>query len=31
MTAFYGKPIEEIERIPSEEVDWGKAEEHEAW
>lgn len=31
LTAFYGKPIEEIERIPGEEVDWGQAEGHEVW
>lgn len=31
LTAFYGKPVEEIERIPGGEVDWGKAEGHEAW
>lgn len=31
LTAFYGKPVEEIERISGEEVDWGKAEGHEVW
>jgi len=31
LTAFYGKPIEEIDRIQSEEVDWGKAEGCEVW
>ena len=31
LTAFYGKPIEQIDRIPSEEMDWGKAEGSEAW
>ena len=31
LTAFYGKPVEEIGRIGSEEVDWGKAEGREAW
>jgi antitoxin MazE len=31
LTAYYGKPIEQIERIPTEEVDWGKAEGHEVW
>lgn len=31
LTAFYGKPIEEIERISGGEVDWGKAEGEEAW
>lgn len=32
LIAFYGKPIEEIDRIQGEqEIDWGKAEGHEAW
>lgn len=31
LSAFYGKPIEEIDRIESEELDWGKAEGGEAW
>ena len=31
LTAFYGKPIEEIDRIQSEEIDWGKAEGVEEW
>ena len=31
LTAFYGKHLEEIERIPGEELNWGKAEGHEAW
>ena len=31
LTAFYGKPIEQIGRIPSEEMEWGKAEGSEAW
>lgn len=31
LTAFYGKPIEEIETIESEEMDWGKAEGQEVW
>lgn len=31
LTAFYGKPIEEIGRIQSEEIDWGKAEGTEEW
>jgi antitoxin MazE len=31
LTAYYGKPIEQIERIPAEAVDWGKAEGHEIW
>ena len=31
LTAFYGKPIEQSDRIPSEEMDWGKAEGSEAW
>lgn len=31
LTAFYGKPIEEIDRIQSEEIDWGKAEGAEEW
>lgn len=24
LTAFYGKPLDEIERIDNEEVDWGE-------
>lgn len=31
LTAFYGKPLEEIGRIQGEEIDWGKAEGSEAW
>lgn len=31
LTAFYGKPVEEIDRIQSEEIDWGSAEGGEAW
>ena len=31
LTAFYGKPIEQIERIHSEEICWGKAEGTEEW
>ena len=31
LTAFYGKPIEQIGRMESEEVDWGTAEGSEAW
>lgn len=31
LTAFYGKPIEEIDRIQSKELDWGKAEGTEEW
>ena len=31
LTAFYGKPVEEISRIQSSEIDWGKAEGQEEW
>ncbi len=31
LTAFYGKPIEQIPQLSDEEVDWGKAEGVEAW
>lgn len=32
LTAFYGKPIEEISTIPGDrEFDWGNAEGNEAW
>jgi antitoxin MazE len=31
LTAFYGKPVEEIGRIQSEEIDWGNAEGREVW
>ena len=31
LTAFYGKPIDQIDRIEGEELDWGKAEGSEAW
>jgi len=31
LTSFYGKPVEQIDRIPSEEMEWGKAEGSEAW
>ncbi|NBI10187.1 AbrB/MazE/SpoVT family DNA-binding domain-containing protein [Colidextribacter sp. OB.20] len=31
LTAFYGKPIEEIGSLQEEEVDWGRAEGDEIW
>lgn len=31
LTAFYGKPIEEIVPLQEEETDWGKAEGNEVW
>lgn len=31
LVAFYGKPVEEIERMNEQELDWGKAEGVEAW
>ena len=31
LTAFYGKPVEEIGRLTEEEVDWGKAQGREIW
>lgn len=31
LTAFYGKPIQEIGRIQDKEIDWGKAEGAEEW
>lgn len=31
LTAFYGKPIDEIERADGGEIDWGKAEGDEVW
>ena len=31
LTTFYGKPIDEIQRIPDEEVEWGKAQGDEVW
>lgn len=31
LTAFYGKPVEEIETIETEEIDWGKPEGQEIW
>ncbi|MEG0765443.1 MAG: AbrB/MazE/SpoVT family DNA-binding domain-containing protein [Pseudoflavonifractor sp.] len=31
LTAFYGKPMEEIQRQESRELDWGRAEGGEAW
>ena len=31
LTAFYGKPIEEIGPLQDEETDWGKAEGDEVW
>lgn len=31
LTTYYGKPIDEIVRIPGEELDWGKAEGREVW
>ena len=31
LTAFYGKPLEEIEAVSSAECDWGEPEGAEAW
>ena len=31
LTAIYGKPIDQIDRIEGEELDWGKAEGSEVW
>ena len=31
LTAFYGKPVTEIERLETPEYDWGKAQGTEAW
>jgi antitoxin MazE len=31
LTAFYGKPVEEISRLESEELDWGQGEGDEVW
>ena len=31
LTAFYGKPVEEIERMSAQEYDWGFAEGQEIW
>ena len=32
LTEFYGKPIEQIERIQNDgEIDWGEAKGHEVW
>ena len=31
LTAFYGKPVDQIKRIQSEEMDWGKPEGAEEW
>ena len=31
LTAFYGKPIEEIPTVENEEVDWGHGEGSEVW
>lgn len=31
LTAFYGAPLQEIQPMQAEEVDWGKAEGDEAW
>lgn len=31
LTAFYGKPVEEIDRIQSEEINWGSAKGGEVW
>ena len=31
LTAFYGKPLDQIPQLSEEEVDWGKAEGQEAW
>ena len=31
LTAFYGKPVEEIERMSAQKYDWGSAEGQEIW
>ena len=31
LTAFYVKPVDEIQRVPDEEVEWGKARGDEVW
>lgn len=31
LTAFYGKPLDQLPQLLEEEVDWGKAEGTEAW
>ena len=31
LTAFYGKPLDEIGLIESEEIDWGRTEGNEVW
>lgn len=31
LTSFYGKPVEQLERIQSEEIDWSKSEGREIW
>ena len=31
LTTLYGKPIDQIDRIEAEELEWGKAEGSEAW
>ena len=31
LTAFYGKPIEEISRLDDQEINWGEAAGDEAW
>ena len=31
LTAFYAKPLEEIERLQEEELDWGPAQGGEVW
>ena len=31
LTAFYGKPVEEIERMDDQEYDWGSTEGQEVW
>lgn len=31
LTAFYGKPVDEIAPLQSEEIDWGRAEGGEVW
>ena len=31
LTAFYGKPVDQIERLEEQEYDWGAAEGQEVW
>ncbi len=31
LTAFYGKPVDQIERIQNKEMDWGRPEGAEEW